>query len=329
MVDYSKWAKFDVDSDEEDAPKKPTVHRLEGAHSVTIGGRKDGVVTLTPLAPPAADSTPEAHAGEEGEDDEPMEVPDEALEGMEPGDDFREDILQCRALAERALQAGDAAEGVRLLEKAFRLGGPSCPGLEVDLEAARRLLAASTATAPAATLRAVAPGATSSSSSGRRNGGEVDGRYRWSQTRDSVEVFIYVADDTKAKSVSLKVTETSITLAVDGVNIMAGEWEFKVVPEEDPDWELRDCSGRRAVRLSVNKAPIPGGFSVVCWWTRVLKGEPSIDVEGIEDRKAGASESFVKAWADAHVQFREQAAARKPIVIDDEGNVCDEDMAVD
>merc|ERR1712137_339313 len=101
-----------------------------------------------------------------------------------------------------------------------------------------------------------------------------------------------------------------------GVKLFGGDWEFKVAPEEDPDWELRDLDGRRVLRLTVKKAVMPGGLSVVIWWSRVLKGDPAIDVGQISDRKKGASESFAKAWNEAHLQFKEKVKSREKVVID-------------
>merc|ERR1712048_925941 len=101
---------------------------------------------------------------------------------------------------------------------------------------------------------------------------------------------------TRAQSVAVLVTETSVAITCAGRKIFGGCWEFKVAPEEDPDWELRELGGRRVLRLTVKKAVMPGGLGVVIWWSRVLKGDPSIDVGQISDRKHIASESFAKAW---------------------------------
>merc|ERR1712060_945779 len=121
------------------------------------------------------------------------------------------------------------------------------------------------------------------------------------------------------KAVSVEVKETALRIAVDGVILLAGDWEFKVTPEEEPDWEIKDVEGRRAIRLLVRKTPVAPGMSIVTWWKKILKGEPEIDVTDIEGRKREATESFSKAWNEAHLRFREKVQARTPIEIDSSG----------
>merc|ERR1740123_1485916 len=187
-----------------------------------------------------------------------MEPEDGELGDMQLDEDRREDVLQCRGLAERALRAGDASEAVRLLEKAMRLGGAQCPGTEEVLASARRQMAqqGQGGAAPAA-------GAGKRAREARQaNGGVVEGRYSWSQTRETVDVNVFVPEGTKAKAVQVEVAETKVCVSVAGAKLLQGEWEFKVEPEEDPDWEVKDSEGRRVVRLTVHKAKVPGGLSV-------------------------------------------------------------------
>ncbi|CAE7668271.1 nudc [Symbiodinium microadriaticum] len=243
---------------------------------------------------------------EADDDDEPFETEDDAAE---PGEDRREDVLQCRALAERALRNGDAAEGVRLLEKAMRLGGSNCPGVEELLRAARVQLGSTVATAQRAEPAKADP---------QQNGGTVEGRYVWSQTKEAVEINLFVPPETKAKDIQVEVSDLRLRIAGAGQTLLEGDWEFKVSPEEDPDWELVTCQERRALRLLVRKAAMPGGMSVAVWWSRILKGEPSIDVEGIEARQRDQDKSkqFQKAWGEAHAMFKEAVKNRQPIPID-------------
>lgn len=303
MVDYTKWDKLNVSDDEAD--RKPKVHKFASPHTVTIGGKHAGnVVQVCPSASPGS-QVPEV---DEGNDDEPIEIADEDVERFDSEEDHREDVLQCRALAERSLKNGDAVEAVRLLEKALRIGGAQCPGLQEVLESARKLAVIGNSTPQR-------QASTGGHDSHQRNGGAVEDHYFWQQTRDAVEVNVYVPDDTKAKDVALEVSETTVRIALHNLVVFAGDWEFKVVPEEDADWEIVTCDGRRVVRLTVRKADMPGGMSIVVWWPRVLKGEPAIDVSSIQDRKQGAGESFAQAWHDAHTQFRERVKKRVPVPI--------------
>lgn len=304
MVDYSKWDNLDASDDEAD--NKPRVQRFEGPQQVTIGGGRDGQVQIAPSAQGTAEVEDAADSG-----DEPMEPPDGEPGDMQlDGDDRREDVLQCRALAERALRVGDASEAVRLLEKAMRLGGATCPGVE-DLLASARQRATERGE-----VAAQATSARRAQEAQQANGGVVEGRYSWFQTRETVEVNVFAPEGTKAKAVEVKVSETGVCVTASGAKLLEGDWEFKVEPEEDPDWEVREFEGRRVVRLSVRKATVPGGLSVVVWWKRILKGDPGIDVEGIAERKKEKTENFAKAWEEAHVAFREKVRTRTPITID-------------
>mmetsp|Transcript_40173 Transcript_40173/g.87783 ORF Transcript_40173/g.87783 Transcript_40173/m.87783 type:complete len:324 (+) Transcript_40173:155-1126(+) len=307
MVDYSKWDKLEASDEEEERPSKPQVRRFEGPQTVTIGGDRSGDVLVAPQA--AADEDVE----EVG--DEPMEPPEDEELDMEG--DLREDVLQLRGLAERALQKGDAAEGVRLLERAMRLGGEHCPGLADVLESARR----QAAPAPSTAAEAASAGKRSHGDEEQKameRGGMVEDRYCWSQTKETVDVSVFVPAATKAKDVKVRVADDKVSIFAGNSAVLQGDWEFKVVPEEDPDWELLDRDGQRAIRLTVRKAPVPGGFSVVVWWKRVLKGDPAIDLSSIGDRKTDSVEKFAKVWEEAHAQFRQKVKDRQPINLDED-----------
>jgi len=320
MVDYSRWDKLDLSDEESDGGNKPRVRAFNGPQKVTIGGPgSKGQVHVRPSEEKAQEEQADAS------DDEPMEPPDEDFDDRGDDEDHREDVLQLRALAERSLRAGDPAEAVRLLEKAMKAGGSSCPGVEDVLASARRQLQQKQA-ASAESAAQQQSSASTSGGSGRgaaqANGGTVADRYSWSQTRETVEVNAFVPDGTKAKAVAVTVSEARVTITVGGSCLLEGEWEFKIAPEEDPDWEVRDLDGRRVVRLTVRKADMPGNLSIVVWWKRLLKGDPEIELHNIEGRKKEQAESFAKAWEEAHVRFREKAQSRTPIPIDVTGGGC-------
>jgi len=308
MVDYSKWNNLDV-SDDEEPQRKLSVHKLDKPSKVTLGGPNLGAPELTV----AAEDEPGSN---DVMDDDPIEPEDEATE---PGQDRREDVLQCRALGERALQSGNVAEGIRLLEKAMRLGGHCCPGLDDLLEQARAKLVLPEGCAQAGSIAQT----TVEKLDHQLNGGVVANRYCWSQSKETIELHVFVPDATKANQVKVSVSEANVKIVVGNEPVLSGDWEFKVIPEEDPDWELADSDGRRAVRLMVQKAPMPGGFRVAVWWSRALKGDPSIDVRNIQGRKSNSekSEQFAKAWGEAHAMFREKVKNRTPIPVDLSGCV--------
>merc|ERR1712183_674703 len=95
-----------------------------------------------------------------------------------------------------------------------------------------------------------------------------------SQTRDTVDVNVFVSSAVKAREVDVKASAEDVCIRVKGEPVFKGEWPYKVAPEEDPDWEIRDFEGRRAIRLTVRKPPLPGGLTIVTWWISVFKGDP-------------------------------------------------------
>merc|ERR1740121_542864 len=106
-----------------------------------------------------------------------MEPDDEDLLEIEPAADMREEVLNCRGLAERALGRGEPEEAIRLLEKAMRIGGAECPGLRDVLEAARRQIALRSGAQLADVVAKPQSRETQAS-----KGGVVADRYFWSQT---------------------------------------------------------------------------------------------------------------------------------------------------
>lgn len=308
MVDYSRWDKLDC-SDAEEEGKKPRVQRFDAPQKVTFGGAQcEGAVEVRPSE--ASHATDDRCDNSADAEDEPME-PDE--EDIAEATDHREYVLECRGLAERALRQGDAGEAVRLLEKAMRIGGAHCPGLGDVLASARRQLEASGTQASEAV--AEAPSCVSTKTGPGK--ATVGDRYSWWQTKDSVAVDVFVPEATKAKDVCVSISETEVGVKVKGTPVFGGQLEFKVEVDEDPDWEMKSSDCRRAVRITLRKALLPGGLSIVTWWSRFLKGDPAIDVERIEGRKGGAGGAkFAEVWREAHDKFREQVKSREKIVVD-------------
>lgn len=316
MVDYSKWDNLDL-SDEEETDKKPRVQKFDAPQSVTFGGNQ------APLISPQASSKGKTNTDcrKDGtdipieDDDEPMEIDDEELENIRDDEDLREEVLQLRGLAERALKNGNAEEGVRLLEKAVRIGGAACPGLEDLLHSARNKLAAGKVVA----VQLTEPKSSGSDANATTNGGVCGDRYAWSQTKDSVVIDVFVPADTKAKDIQIKYDEFDVSLKVGSQQLFGGKWKFKVLKPEDGDidWEIKSFSGRRTVRLSVNKADVPGGMGIVCWWSCVIQGDPGIDVSQIQGRKNTQNTSFADAWAQAHKDFKDKIQTRQKVDIGD------------
>merc|ERR1712224_143136 len=135
------------------------------------------------------------------------------------------------------------------------------------------------------------------------NSGVCEDRYAWPQTKDTVVVDVFVPANTKGKEIQIKYDEINVSLKVSGVQLFGGKWKFKVIkPEddEDIDWEMKDFSSRRTVRLTIRKADVPGNMGIVCWWSCVLQGDPGIDVSQIQRQKNNQNASFAEAWKEAH-----------------------------
>lgn len=321
MVDYSKWDSLDL-SDDEEIDKKPRVQKFDAPQSVTFGGYQAPAIT------PQTSSKAQSNGKEPPtltngcdvpieDNDEPMEIDDEELENLGDDEDLREDVLQLRGLAERALKNGNVEEGVRLLEKAMKIGGASCPGLKDLLTSAQNKLAAGK-TVVVQMEQATQAKTSSNDSSMTTNGGVCEDRYAWSQTKDTVVVDVFVPVDTRAKDIQIKYDEIDVSLKVRNVQLFGGKWKFKVIRPEDADdidWEFKTFSGRRTVRLTVRKADVPGGMGIVCWWSCVIQGDPGIDVSQIQGRKNNQNTSFADAWAAAHKEFKEKVKTRQKVDI--------------
>merc|ERR1719198_2866643 len=107
-----------------------------------------------------------------------------------------------------------------------------CPGLRDMLEGAKKHAArggANSSKAAAAGGYAHAPAI--SHEPPEANGGTVGDRYRWTQTREVVDIHIYVPEATKGRDVVVKVSESTCDVRVSGISVFSGAWEFKVDPE--------------------------------------------------------------------------------------------------
>ena len=88
------------------------------------------------------------------------------------------------------------------------------------------------------------------------------------------------------------------------------EFAYSVIQPEDAydtEWELiavpNDPKKRKAVLIHLKKKPIPGGISVILWWSKCFEAEKNeIDVSKIPERVKYADSQ--KAWLEAHDMFR-------------------------
>ena len=164
-----------------------------------------------------------------------------------------------------------------------------------------------------------------------RNGALHGEQYAWSQTRNEVDVYIFVPSHIKGKDLDVQVLEKSLKItlkndaAIDTPVVLTSpkdeersnrsvvideEFAYTVVQPEDvydTEWELveapHDPKKRKAVLIHLKKKPIPGGISVILWWSKCFEAEKTeIDVSKIPERVKYADSQ--KAWLEAHEMFR-------------------------
>lgn len=150
-----------------------------------------------------------------------------------------------------------------------------------------------------------------SSSANCKNGWSCD-LYSWSQDRYEVKVQSSALPlTTKASDVSLKVTEKSIQVTLQGMLLFGGELQHSIAIDDDDlssggiDWEVSTGEHGRFITFALRKkSPIPGSF---IWWKRLFTSDPDIDTSVIEGRSGtiGASD----AWEKAHELFRQRVAS--------------------
>jgi hypothetical protein len=214
--------------------------------------------------------------------------------------------------------------------KSVQFGGDDNDEYEDDAddelrEKATQLIASRAAersTANAST--AVSTTSTSSdSSSWSRNGADC-GDVIWSQSADAVTVRVRVPSGTRAKQVTVRVEERTLTVTIDGRVHFDAALKWPVDASDDAVsacWELVDdltrataADGGRVVSIALRKVSVVAG--AVQWWSQLRATDAALDVTAFADRRAAGS--FASVWNEAHVEFKRRIAERTPIEIDDE-----------
>ncbi|KEP66542.1 UNVERIFIED_CONTAM: hypothetical protein HHA_257310 [Hammondia hammondi] len=225
MVDYSKWDRLQVSSsDEEELGGKPRVRRFEEKQRVTVG--------------PAGVSI-------EGE-----EVP--KVEDLGDAEDpWAEEMDACDGdtAAEEAFE--DAHEWPRcgLLPPAS-FASTSCQ------ETQRKGLgshASSSASSSAASAVCTPQQKSEDEALLIRNGGVVEGRYWWSQTKHEVTVDVKLPEGARAKEVKVEINEDGLSCTYRGAPVLQGTFPHKVEGDEEMwFWELleKKVNWRRISQLA-------------------------------------------------------------------------------
>ena len=169
------------------------------------------------------------------------------------------------------------------------------------------------------------------------NGAVVDNKYAWSQTKDTVSMYIFIPSDTRGKDVIIELLEKSLKIKLkatkgtmttvdknnknnkQGELFINGEFAYSIVEPEDMydiEWEIikipGDPQNRKAISIQLKKKPLPGGFSVILWWNKCFTNESKeIDVSKIKARKNYSDTK--KVWDEAHKMFLEKRMASSTV----------------
>eukprot|EP00669_Euglena_mutabilis_P008018 TRINITY_DN3175_c0_g1_i1.p2 TRINITY_DN3175_c0_g1~~TRINITY_DN3175_c0_g1_i1.p2 ORF type:complete len:221 (-),score=50.45 TRINITY_DN3175_c0_g1_i1:83-670(-) len=163
------------------------------------------------------------------------------------------------------------------------------------------------------------PGSLQAAPSLTHNGG-ASPTHLWAQTRDTVTLHVIAPPATRAKAVTVAITERRVTVHAAGAGLLDDALAYPVLAAEEDltaCWEVvdwpGDASSRRLVRVELRKKAPDG---VALWWRRAFEADPPIDVSTIEGRKGDTE--WRKTWAEAHEALRERAKRpRVPVDIGD------------
>jgi len=116
--------------------------------------------------------------------------------------------------------------------------------------------------------------------------GADHGSYRWSQSLDSLSVFVPVPAGTKAKHLVIDIKKKNLTIKVAGQEaILDGEMP-QTVKVEDCFWSVEDDpkAGGRLVSVTLTK------MNQMEWWKHVITTEPEINTQKVEPENSKLSD---------------------------------------
>lgn len=313
-LDYNKWKSVEFsDDDEDDAPRRPRVTRLEGGSRITLGADQEVV------APPASASSgdpmkqpgPSASAAESA-----LAKPGAADSRTRPAGfdyyskwdklvvDDSDEEGDGMDEEEREEDPLDASEQQRLQEVLKETRGP-VPDDPPPPPTADRATRHATLVARAS-----------------RNGARREG-YLWRQGPEEVEISVIVPPGTRAKQVAVRVVEGEeigqkqlLRVELRGGRFLERELAYPVQgtggKDDELAWELvdfEDEEGARLLRVGLTKV---GAAGVVVWWGRAFAGEEEADTQAFPDRKRGAAAGAQQdVWAQAQAMFKQSVKERE------------------
>lgn len=160
----------------------------------------------------------------------------------------------------------------------------------------------------------------------RNGGGDPNSTHIWGQTREEVQVCVFVPAGARGRDVKVDVRSAlgktpRLKVCHMGKTLVDEELAHPVDTSEDAlagCYTLEDYdSARRVVKVELKKSTI--GTSVF-WWDRALSTDAKISQDAIVDiDKSGTAEEnrrkWQEAWEEAHREFKKQVANQKPMEI--------------
>lgn len=111
------------------------------------------------------------------------------------------------------------------------------------------------------------------------NGGSTDS-YVWTQSLEEVELMVDIDANLRGKHLRIDIKRTHLTVAVKGKEsepIIDGDLH-DAVDVEDSTWTMTKESGKDTKTLTIILQKVKG----MCWWKRVIVGDPEIDTTKIQ-----------------------------------------------
>mmetsp|Transcript_10473 Transcript_10473/g.26040 ORF Transcript_10473/g.26040 Transcript_10473/m.26040 type:complete len:336 (+) Transcript_10473:27-1034(+) len=325
-VDYSKWNKMIVDDDDDDAPRRPRVTRLDGPSTITMG--HDGGLDVRSAA--AAVGAPVPHTTFSARSSAPAKRDGldygkwDSLQ-VEESDEEGSDEPEMSARPADSAEAEDelSAEELATLRRRLHTEAAATPTAPPDAP-------------PAAPTRSARHEALVARLT--RNGAARDG-YLWRQTERDVEMSVVLPAGTKAKMLQVELLPADMSHPRQRLSVrwrqggsealferplaypVEDTVEGEPAEKEELSWELCDFetdANERLLRVSMRKREVHG---IVIWWSRAIEGEEELDTQTLPDRKSASKLSAQQdVWEQANRLFKEQVACREKIMLDPSPN---------
>jgi len=111
--------------------------------------------------------------------------------------------------------------------------------------------------------------------------GADHGAYSWTQTLGDVTVCVPVPPGTKGSGVSVRITKSRFSVGLKGAAAVLDGELHEPVAVDDCMWSVVDG---RTIEVTLQK------LSGMCWWPRVVRGEPEIDTKKVEPENSKLSD---------------------------------------